>query len=61
MGPHLFEKDLILEDDDQDGQGVIAGISLDIPVLIGAAHATQLLRSGAVVTLDAAQGTVSCN
>ncbi|MDO5143855.1 MAG: pyruvate kinase [bacterium] len=52
---------LILEDDDPNGQGVIAGISLDIPVLIGASGATRLLRSGAVVTLDAAKGNVSCN
>lgn len=52
---------LILEDDDPEGQGVIAGISLDIPVIIGAHNAVQLLKSGAVVTMDAASGSVSCN
>ena len=52
---------LILEDDDPNGHGAIAGMSLDLPVIIGAAHATQILKSGAVVTLDAARGVVSCN
>lgn len=52
---------LILEDDNPEGHGVIAGMSLDIPVIIGAANAMSILKSGAVVTLDASQGTVSCN
>ena len=52
---------LILEDGDMDGHGVIAGMSLDIPVIIGAQNATSILKSGAVVTMDAQKGTVSCN
>ena len=52
---------LILEDPDENGQGVIAGLSLDIPVIIGATGATKVLSSGAVVTMDASDGTVSCN
>ena len=52
---------LVLEDSDPEGQGVIAGLSLDIPVIIGAVGATRILSSGAVVTLNAADGTVSCN
>ena len=52
---------LILEDPDPDSQGVIAGISLDIPIIIEASNATRILKSGAVVTLNAANGTVSCN
>ena len=52
---------LILEDDDPNGHGAIAGMSLDIPVMIGAENATQKLKSGAVVTLDAERGVVSCN
>ena len=52
---------LILEDDDPNGHGAIAGMSLDIPVIIGAENATHILKSGAVVTLDAARGVVSCN
>ena len=52
---------LILEDADPDGHGVIAGMSLDIPVIIGATNAMSILKSGAVVTIDAQKGTVSCN
>ena len=52
---------LILEDGDPEGHGAIAGMSLDIPVIIGAQHATDILKSGAVVTMDAVQGTVSAN
>ena len=52
---------LILEDDDPNGHGAIAGMSLDIPVIIGAENATKILRSGTVITLDAARGVVSCN
>lgn len=52
---------LILEDDNPDGQGVIAGISLDIPVIIGAANAAHILKSGAVVTMNAQDGSVACN
>ncbi len=52
---------LVLEDDDKNGHGVIAGMSLDIPVIIGAKNATQILKTGAVVSLDATRGVVSCN
>ncbi|MCE5342382.1 MAG: pyruvate kinase, partial [Eubacteriales bacterium] len=52
---------LVLEDDDANGHGVIAGMSLDIPVIIGAENATRILKTGAVVTLDATRGVVSCN
>jgi pyruvate kinase len=52
---------LILEDSDPEGHGAIAGMSLDLPVIIGAANATGILKSGAVVTMNAKEGTVSCN
>ena len=52
---------LILEDPDPNGHGVIAAMSLDIPVIVGASHATGILKSGAVVTLNAEKGTVSAN
>ncbi len=52
---------LVLEDPNPDGHGAIAGMTLDIPVIIGAAHATEILKSGAVVTLDGKKGTVSAN
>ncbi len=52
---------LILEDNDPNGHGIIAGMSLDLPVLAGAENATQILKSGSAVTLDAQRGVVNCN
>ena len=52
---------LIIENDSVDSHGAIAGLSLDLPVLIGAENATQILKSGAFVTLDGKKGIVSCN
>ena len=52
---------LILEDSNPNGHGAIAGMSLNIPVIIGAKDATKILKSGAVVTLDAERGVVSSN
>jgi len=52
---------LIVEDSDPNGHGAIAGMSLDLPVIIGARNATQILKSGAVVTLDAQRGVVTSN
>ena len=51
----------VLEDDNPEGHGAIAGMSLDIPVIIGAKNATNILKSGAVVTVDGEKGTVSAN
>ncbi|MBE5778675.1 MAG: pyruvate kinase [Clostridiales bacterium] len=50
---------LILESDDPNGHGAIAGMSLNLPVIIGAENATKILKSGAVVKLSAEHGTVS--
>ena len=52
---------LVLEDADPNGHGAIAGMTLDIPVIIGAGHATEILKSGAIVTMDGKKGTVSAN
>lgn len=52
---------IVLEDDNPEGHGAIAGMSLDIPVIIGAKNATDILKSGAVVTVDGEKGTVSAN
>lgn len=52
---------IVLEDDNPEGHGAIAGMSLDIPVIIGAKNATNILESGAVVTVDGEKGTVSAN
>lgn len=52
---------IVLEDDNPEGHGAIAGMSLDITVIIGAKNATNILKSGAVVTVDGEKGTVSAN
>lgn len=52
---------IVLEDDNPDGHGAIAGMSLDIPVIIGAKNATNVLKTGSVVTIDGEKGTVSAN
>lgn len=52
---------IVLEDDNPEGHGAIAGMSLDIPVIIGAKNATNILKSGAVVTVDGEKGTVSAH
>jgi len=52
---------LVLEDPNPEGHGAIVGMTLDIPVIIGAKHATEILKSGAVVTMDGKKGTVSAN
>lgn len=50
---------LVLEDPNINGHGAIAGMSLGIPVIIAAANATQILKSGTVVSIDATTGMVS--
>ncbi len=52
---------LVLEDPTPEGHGAIVGQTLDIPVIIGARHATEILKSGAIVTIDGKKGTVSAN
>ena len=52
---------LILEDGNPEGHGALAGMSLDIPVIIGAKNACSILKSGAVVTMDGETGVVSSN
>jgi len=62
MMPQLrLASGLIIEAEGVNTHGAIAGLSLDIPVLAGAANATQILKSGAFVTLDCKKGVVSCN
>ncbi|WP_294787413.1 pyruvate kinase [uncultured Eubacterium sp.] len=62
MMPQLrLASGLIIEAEGVNTHGAIAGLSLDIPVLAGAVNATQILKSGAFVTLDCKKGVVSCN
>lgn len=52
---------IIIENDSDNAHAVIAGLSLDIPVIKGAKNATRILKSGSFVKMDAAKGIVSCN
>ena len=52
---------LIVEASGKNSHAAIVGLSLDLPVIMGAQNATQILKTGAFVTLDGERGTVSCN
>lgn len=52
---------LIVEADSENCHAAIAGLSLDIPVLIGAKNATDILKSSAYVELDCEHGIVSAS
>ena len=50
---------LILESTSANSHGVISGMSLDIPVIYSAPHATEILHSGCYIKMDPTSGTVS--
>ena len=52
---------LITERAGNNSHAAIVGLTLDIPVIVGAEHATEILKNGTVVALDAETGTVSSN
>lgn len=49
---------IITEKGDATSHAAIVGLSLDIPVICGAEHATEILRSGTTVKMDASTGMV---
>lgn len=49
---------IICEEDGVGCHASVVGLTLDIPVLVGAKNATKLLKSGTVVTIDGTKGTV---
>ncbi len=49
---------IVCEETGADSKGAILGMALDIPVIIGANGATQILKSGTTVTIDAQSGFV---
>lgn len=49
---------IITEEDGADSHAATVGMALDIPVIVGAANATQILKSGTAVTMDAEKGIV---
>ena len=52
---------LIVEQKGDNSHAAIVGLTLDIPVIVGADNATDILKDGAVVLVDAETGTVSSN
>ncbi len=52
---------IITEESGETSHAAIVGLSLDIPVIIGAVNATKILHHGAVVTLDSSKGVVYTN
>ena len=52
---------LITEKEGGNSHGAIVGLTLDIPVIVGAENAVDILKSGAVVSVDAETGAVSSN
>ena len=61
MGEIRRASGLIVEAGGGNCHANIVGLSLDIPVILEAKNALQILKSGSFVTLDARQGNVSCN
>ena len=49
---------LIVEQGGMDSHAATVAMALDIPAVINATNATQMLKSGMPVTIDAARGTV---
>ena len=49
---------IITERAGKDSHAAVVGLSLDIPVIVGAENAVQILKSGTTVTIDAEKGIV---
>lgn len=50
---------IIAEEDGSNSHAAVVGLALDIPVITGAMHATDVLKTGAIVSLDPVRGVVS--
>lgn len=50
---------IVTEDTAEDSHAATVGMTLDIPVIVGAENASQILKGGTAVTMDAERGTVS--
>lgn len=51
---------IVCEDDGLQSHAAIVGMALDIPVIVGATNATDILKNRTVVTVDAQRGVVCC-
>jgi len=52
---------IVVEQDGENCHAAVVGMSLEIPVIYGAKNATNLLRNGTHVTVDAKRGMVYAN
>ncbi len=52
---------IVVEKSGENSHAAVVGLSLDIPVIVGAENATKILKSGTTVKLDAAKGIVTAN
>lgn len=52
---------IITEKAGKDSHAAVVGLSLDIPVIVGAENATQILKSGTTVTMDGSKGIVAAH
>ncbi|MEM8612412.1 MAG: pyruvate kinase [Cyanobacteria bacterium P01_H01_bin.105] len=50
---------IVTEDPNHTGHAAVLGLRLGIPVLVGVAGATDIIRDGTIVTIDAKRGVVS--
>ena len=57
--PYIKEASaLIVEDPDINNHAVTVGLALDIPIIIGASNALNILKNGTIVTMDSNNGFV---
>lgn len=49
---------IVIEDDSLTSHAAVIGLRLGVPVIVGVKHATQLIRDGAILTLDMQRGLV---
>ena len=49
---------IITEEDDITSHAAVIGLRLGIPVIVGFKNATEIIREGAILTVDAKRGTV---
>ncbi len=52
---------IICEKDGKNSHAGVVGLSLDIPVILGAANATEILKTGSIVTVKGKEGVVTSN
>ncbi|WP_346289686.1 pyruvate kinase [Sphaerothrix gracilis] len=49
---------IITEDDNLTGHAAVIGLRLGVPVIVGVKNATEVIRDGTILTLDARRGVV---